>query len=55
MKKYIIPTIDVVNMDFYPLLQALSKGHDYQPDDPVLAPQYSTPPNTWDETSDEEE
>lgn len=38
MKKYLTPTMDVVNIDFHPILQPISKGDDYQPGDPVLAP-----------------
>jgi hypothetical protein len=53
MKKYLIPTMDIVNIDFYPILQPISKGDDYQPGDPVLAPQQFSDPYIWDETDSE--
>ena len=48
-KTYIIPTTDVINVKMA-LLQAASKGKDYQSGDEVLSPGYSN-----DDWEDEEE
>jgi len=52
MKKYIKPTIEIVNIEIQPLLQASSKGKDYKKDDPVLSPRFHQP---YEEDEEEEE